>query len=243
MQKTKFFIQIILPLAVAAALAACASVQPAEIIEEKPTVCGGYILPQDMMERSIFLYNYNYMIGRPDLIVLLDKQSAVSAEHIPQDLVVVRGRHMLRAEAAEAFKTMQAAAKADGITLMAISAYRSYDYQKNIYERGKKHFGRKHAEKYIAAPGHSQHQLGTAVDIKNTNLNFDQSAEFAWLQKNAGNYGFSMSFPQGQEEKTGFNYEPWHYRYISPQGVILQDIFFGGSQYDTLAFLQGCLAR
>ena len=211
-----------------------------EFVKERTSVCGGFPLPGGSIQKNIFLSNYNYMLSRPDLIVLLDKHNSVAADYAPQDLTTLKGRHKLRAEAAEAFLAMQAAAKEDGITITPLSAYRDFEYQKNIYERSKKYLGAERTEKYVTAPGHSQHQLSMAVDITNTNINFENTPEFAWLQQNAGDYGFSLSFPKGQEEKTGFAYEPWHYRYISPHGVLLQDMFFEGNQYDTLAFLSAC---
>ena len=243
MQKAKFYIPLVLLLTVIVVIFINRMPKQAEnIIKEKTSVCDGFLLPQGSIQKNIFLYNYNYMLSRPDLTLLLDKHNYLAADYAPQDLITLRGRHKLREEAAEAFKAMQAAAKEDGIKIAPLSAYRDFEYQKKIYERSKKYLGAQRTEKYVAAPGHSQHQLGTAVDITNTNINFESTPESLWLKRNAGDYGFSLSFPKGQEEKTGFAYEPWHYRYISPQGVLLQDMFFEGSQYDTLAFLSDCAA-
>jgi D-alanyl-D-alanine carboxypeptidase len=134
-----------------------------------------------------------------------------------------------------------AAAEKDKLNLYIISSHRSQAYQQKLFDGSVKNNGLEHALKYVARPGGSQHHLGTAVDFNNVNKNFAQTKEYKWLLKNAGKYGFSLSYPDGAQEKTGFVFEPWHYRYIGESAVKLQDTFFNGSQYDTLAFLHKCV--
>ena len=93
----------------------------------------------------------------------------------------------------------------------------------------------------MASPGHSQHQLGTAIDFNTVNTKDENIPALQWLKKHAGKYGFSLSFPKGKEAETGYPYEAWHYRYISKEGVALQDGFFGGNQHKMLLFLNSCL--
>ena len=128
-------------------------------------------------------------------------------------------------------------AKKEKIKLYPISAYRTFEYQKKLYENSKKKNGLIHAEKYSARPGRSQHHLATAVDFNDVEVRFGNTREYQWLQKNAGKYGFSMSYPEGQEDITGYAYEPWHFRYIGTDAVELQDTFFNGSQQKMLEFL------
>jgi zinc D-Ala-D-Ala carboxypeptidase len=71
-----------------------------------------------------------------------------------------------------------------------------------------------------AAPGHSQHQLGTAVDFTNAAagyqvwMPFAQTSAYWWLEHRAWEYGFVLAYPRGKEEQTGYRWEPWHYRYV-----------------------------
>ncbi len=125
------------------------------------------------------------------------------------------GREYLMAGVAyEAYKQMANAAKKDGLSLKVVSAYRTEEYQKNLYNNKVKATGKTNADNYSARPGHSEHQTGLAVDINSTNNNFDATAEFRWLQKNAYKYGFILRYPKGKTWITGYAYEPWHYRYV-----------------------------
>ena len=119
--------------------------------------------------------------------------------------------------AARAWQAMRRAAAADGIVLDAISGYRSHDYQLGI-------FGRKLARgldlarilEVNAAPGYSEHHGGDALDIGTpggppAEESFEATPAFAWLARNAGKHGFSMSYPRGNRH--GIVYEPWHWRF------------------------------
>ncbi len=122
-----------------------------------------------------------------------------------------------------------AAAKEDGLTLKVRSGYRSYDHQvktfKNWTNKERKKnpkLTREEAEKianaYSARPGHSEHQLGTTVDILSSKSNYQFTSDpkfkyIGWLQKNAQKYNFSISFPKGSKE---YVYEPWHIRWRPP---------------------------
>jgi D-alanyl-D-alanine dipeptidase len=213
----------------------------AKSASSKITVCDGYRLPAESERKNIFLSSYVYLMSRGDMLTLLDKTNSVPDSYEPQDLVTLSGAMKLRKEAAAKFKEMADAAKKDNITLTPVSAYRSYGYQKALFARREAAKGTAYADQYIARPGHSQHQLGLAVDINITNVNFETTKTFAWLQKHAEEYGFTLSFPEGAQEKTGFFYEPWHWRYMTPEGAKLQNAFFAGSQHDTLSFLNKCL--
>ena len=115
---------------------------------------------------------------------------------------------------------MLAAAKAQGIKLNPISAYRSYSYQKNLYNNYVRTYGQARADRFSAKPGHSEHQTGLAFDFGGPNQthwledSFAQTAEGKWLYANAHKYGFILRYPKGKESITGYMYEPWHYRYV-----------------------------
>ncbi len=125
-------------------------------------------------------------------------------------------------EAALALEEMFNAAKADGITLLGVSGYRSYEIQKSVYESNVKRNGQSHADKYSARPGASEHQTGLAMDMLSTeysslNAGFENTKAFKWLEANAYKYGYILRYPSGKESITGYNYEPWHYRYVGKE--------------------------
>jgi D-alanyl-D-alanine carboxypeptidase len=116
---------------------------------------------------------------------------------------------------AEKWAEMQAAAAADGVTLLLVSGFRSVDYQARLI-RKKINAGQSLSEILAvnAAPGHSEHHTGCAVDIATPGSRplteeFENSPAFAWLQAQAASYGFSMSYPR--DNAAGFVYEPWHW--------------------------------
>jgi D-alanyl-D-alanine carboxypeptidase len=170
---------------------------------------------------------------------IVDKTHYLPKDYIPLDL---EGQNVkVRKDTLEAFNKMQAAAKKDNINIWILSGFRSYDRQKFLFDRSVKTKGIEHANKYLAYPGSSQHQLGTAVDINSVENSFVDTKEYAWLKKNAEKFGFSLSFPEKQELKTGFAFEPWHYRYITPEGAAIQKQYFNDSQVDFLDALNACL--
>ena len=182
---------------------------------------------------NAFRTAYKNVESKQEWLTLVDSKNPLPAHYKPHDLTGT-GRILLRKEAMIQMQKMQEAARKDGIILRPISAYRSYDYQAGLFQRTKN-------PAYVAKPGHSQHQLGTAVDFNTVNPADENIPALKWLRKHAGKYGFSLSFPKGEEKETGYPYEAWHYRYITREGVILQDAFFGGSQHKMLDFLQKCL--
>ena len=131
------------------------------------------------------------------------------------------GRIKLREAAAKKFKAMRAAAQADGVILVPISGYRTSEQQEHLFFDIKAQRGQvatKRAE-VSAPPGYSEHHTGYAVDIgdgrtpaTNLNTNFENTAAFKWLEKNAAYYSFELSFPKGNPQ--GVSYEPWHWRFV-----------------------------
>lgn len=135
----------------------------------------------------------------------------------------------MRREAAEAFRKMADAARAEGLTLMNISGYRSYSLQDWLYKTYAAQDGYALADTYSSRPGYSEHQAGLATDINSVEVSFANTAEFRWLQEHAADYGFIMRYPDGLEYITGFSYEPWHYRYVgveSAQQIVREGLTF-----------------
>jgi hypothetical protein len=113
-----------------------------------------------------------------------------------------RGKHRVEARAAEALAALIADARTAGFKLRINSAYRSYHDQARVF-RTTKERGR------AARPGHSEHQLGTAVDLR-----LPSTAAIEWLEAHAFEYGFALSYPAGKQRVTGYRPEPWHVRFV-----------------------------
>lgn len=180
------------------------------------------------------------------LLTLVDKQHFLSKDYVPEDLVpLVKNNHYainrndlsLRIPVEAALRTMADAAADDGITILVSSTYRSYEYQKNLYARNVKQLGQVAADRESAKPGTSQHQLGTAIDFGSITDDFIDTKQGKWLAKNAMKYGFSLSFPEGYEDVTGYRYECWHYRYIGVEACRMQQKWFGNIQQYMLEFI------
>lgn len=156
--------------------------------------------------------------------VLVNKYNYLPNYFVPDDLVTLdeysKGGIKLVKEAYEAFKKMASNAELEGLKLRIVSAYRSYDYQKNLYNSYLKTDSKQNVDTYSARPGFSEHQTGLAIDIDNTKENYNRfhiTQEFTWMKENSYKYGFILRYELGKENITGYQYEPWHYRYVGTQ--------------------------
>lgn len=181
-----------------------------------------------------------------DLLTLVDKKHFLSADFVPADIVPLKPNNFyllnrndlsLREPVEAGLRKMAAAAQKDGIDLVVSSTYRSYDYQKNLYERNVRQLGKEVADRESAPPGASQHQLGVAVDFGSITDEFAQTKQGMWLAENAGDYGWSLSFPDGYEDVTGYRWECWHFRYIGVEAVNFQKKWFSDVQQFMLEFI------
>lgn len=186
-----------------------------------------------------FLDDYRPLLSLPaDLLVLVDKKNELAEDYEPNDLVPLKSpafavnRKDLKFRKAylPALAALTAAAKKDGLKLTLSSSYRSWVYQKDLFQRYAAKDGLATAERYSARPGRSQHQLGTVIDFGSVTPEFGATKEGLWLAAHAGEYGFSLSFPEGQEGLTGYVYEPWHFRYIGVEACTVQKKWFGDLQ-------------
>ena len=164
-----------------------------------------------------------FLINNPnDYLVLVNKFNTLSSAYIPNDLELINSiysnnKKYLRKKAKIAFVNMAFDAKQIGLNIIAVSTYRSYDYQDKLFNNYVKEKGLEYASMCSARPGCSEHQLGLAVDIADKSLdydNFDKTKEFVWIKNNAYKYGFILRYPIDKVNITGYKYEPWHYRYI-----------------------------
>lgn len=128
----------------------------------------------------------------------------------------------LREPAARGVEQLVTAASAAGVNLRIISAYRDSATQQLLYSRYVSRDGQAAADTYSARPGHSEHQTGLAVDFDDHGscylaACFADTAAGQWLAANAATYGFVLRYPNGAEATTGFQFEPWHFRYVGPE--------------------------
>lgn len=176
-----------------------------------------------------------HVVEDPDSMqVYVNKQRKLPDGYNPSDLVEPDVQHyategnpkrLMREVAANALESLFAEAKEQGIELVAVSGYRSYERQKQIYQNNVKSNGQEHADKYSAKPGTSEHQTGLAMDIAAANetaatlleQSFKQTDEGTWLAENAHLAGFIIRYPEGKSAITGYSYEPWHVRYVGEQ--------------------------
>jgi zinc D-Ala-D-Ala carboxypeptidase len=146
-------------------------------------------------------------------------------DYVPADLVDVPVPHtwdpLLRTEAAAAVVAMFQAASAEaGLTLASNSAYRSFASQTSVYDNDVAANGQAAADLSTARPGFSEHQTGLVMDIgaSSGHCSLDQcfgdTPEGQWLAANAFRFGFLLRYPADKVDITGFEFEPWHYRYI-----------------------------
>lgn len=140
----------------------------------------------------------------------------------------------------EAFNKMQAAAKVDGLNIYISSGFRSYSYQKTLYNNYVNRDGVTAADTYSARAGHSEHQSGLAFDVNTINNSFANTEEGKWLNDNCYKYGFILRYPNGKSDETGYQYEPWHFRYV---GVELAEKLYNNGNWITVEDYFGITSR
>lgn len=208
-----------LVLPVALTLSACASAQPA-----KPTHTATPTKSATPTPTPTPTPTYNLDDPGSFTVVVNKHRPLNPLDFEPGDLVVPgvignpNGRQ-LRAEAAGALERLATDANAAGIYLTILSGYRSYATQEQTYNNFVARDGEEIANQYSAQPGHSEHQTGLAVDLDDASgcalyTCFADTAAGQWLAANAWQYGFVLRYPDGYIDTTGYEFEPWHYRYV-----------------------------
>jgi hypothetical protein len=175
---------------------------------------------------------------------LVDTIYMVGRDYVPPNLRPVSdagltGTGSVRSLVIDDLRAMAAAAAAAGAPLAVQSAYRSYDQQASVFNGWVQRDGLQAALLASARPGHSEHQLGVTLDLRSLGGpapwqvgDWATTAAGAWMQAHGWEYGFVMSYPRAFSPRdTCYQYEPWHYRYVSraeaalvtSQGVSLRD--------------------
>jgi len=202
-------------------------------------------LLNEYARNSVFINDLVTILkGDPHLWLLVDKRNSVGTDYEPHDLVSLKSesyrfvsRHELRQAAFDSLEEMAQAAADEGLTLVVLSAFRSYFYQSRLYTNYVIMDGQTEADRVSARPGFSQHQLGLAVDFNHLDNSLADTKEGMWLEKNASRFGWSNSYPDGYERLTGYSWESWHYRYVGKNLAKFIDDYFNGVQQYALLFI------
>ena len=166
--------------------------------------------------------------NKKENILLANKNNRLHKNYLPEDLTITNIRFIWNGDpnvrrmsrvAAKALERLFEAAEEKKLTLLGVSGYRSYSYQKELYNNKVNRSGKEEADKYVAQAGASEHQTGLAMDILSTEYTtldegFENTKAYEWIVENCHKYGFIIRYPKGKEEITGYNFEPWHLRYV-----------------------------
>mgnify|MGYP006278526481 CR=1 FL=1 len=179
--------------------------------------------------RKAILTDHMVVHNPSDVLVLVNKDYSLPANYEPDNLVIpdiaftfeeYHQKKLMRYDGAKAIEELFKNAKEEGILLYGVSAYRSYDRQRDIFSSKAMNKGIHQANRFSAKAGESEHQTGLAIDVTNSSVNYGLSQRFGatkggrWLKKNAHKFGFIIRYPKGKEKITGYQYEPWHIRYV-----------------------------
>jgi D-alanyl-D-alanine carboxypeptidase len=155
---------------------------------------------------------------------VIDTSRRLPETYAPPDLVDsteagFESRDQVRAIVIEDLAALRAAAEANGTPIVVISGYRSYTYQENLFLERAAQVGPEEAARRTAHPGHSEHQLGTAIDVLDPGVGelttaFAETPAGQWVAAHAHEFGFVVSYPDGAGDHTCYEYEPWHLRYV-----------------------------
>ena len=159
-------------------------------------------------------------------LILVNKNHPVPENYVPDYTGGAEQSTSLRGEANTALQNFLAACNAQGHSMYVLSGYRGYNVQKNLFASYAAYHGEALANTYSARAGQSEHQTGLAFDVgdaKHSGYNLqtymDQLASIQWMMANCAEYGFILRYPKGKEAITGYQYEPWHYRYVGVEAA------------------------
>jgi D-alanyl-D-alanine carboxypeptidase len=159
-------------------------------------------------------------------VTLVDTILRVPRTYVPPDLVSVKeagiaGSGQVRAILIDDLREMSAAAAAADAAIGVQSAYRSYERQEVVFDGWVAFHGYDRALQLSARPGHSEHQLGLAIDFRSdpggspfVGTTWAKTAAGRWMKAHAWEYGFVLSYPKGMLDVVCYDFEPWHFRYV-----------------------------
>ncbi|MGG3230391.1 VanY-A/VanY-F/VanY-M family D-Ala-D-Ala carboxypeptidase, partial [Peribacillus frigoritolerans] len=181
------------------------------------------ITEEQIHQGNLLLVNSEYAVEQAgiqsDIINLFTHKGLTAGYQLPNNEI------KLSEEIAEKFSEMIAAAEEDGVSNFLISSgYRDFDEQNRLY----KEMG----AAYALPAGHSEHNLGLALDVGSTQMKMKEAPEGEWIEENAWKNGFILRYPANKTDITGIQYEPWHIRYVGlPHSAIMQEMNLALEEY------------
>lgn len=170
---------------------------------------------------NAFYTNINSISDPSSVTAIVNKYNSLG-NYEPSDLVKLSSASStkelyMRKEAAKSFENMCSDAAGEGMTIKAMSTYRSYARQTELYNAYVQADGKAEADTYSARAGHSEHQTGLVADVQGGTTSYTQfktTKESSWVNENSYKYGFIVRYPEGKEDITGYMAEAWHLRYV-----------------------------
>ncbi|MDR2295733.1 MAG: M15 family metallopeptidase [Clostridiales Family XIII bacterium] len=156
--------------------------------------------------------------------VLLNKYRKLPDDYTPRGLVNTSSGQKMTAETKAAYEALRDAAGAAGHRISASSAYKSIEYQKGVYNKYVMEYGKDAADDFVARAGHSEHHLGTAIDLAGstgTTEGFAGTPAAEWVAENAWRYGFIVRYTDANKDVTGYVPEPWHITWIGTDAAAI----------------------
>lgn len=159
-------------------------------------------------------------------LTLVNRDDMLSHDFIPKDLTLfstnysnVSGELYISKTAKKSFEKLLEAAYLDNVEFNIISIYRDYYKQQELYDNEVINSGEDYAKVYVAKAGASEHQLGLSIDLTSTDTysldeSFKDTENYRWLEDNMSKYGFIFRYPKDKTNVTGYEFEPWHIRYV-----------------------------
>ena len=167
-------------------------------------------------------YDFYYTTSLFSTSMIVNKHYKLDSSFVPNDLETVKSEYscdtteQLNSEALNSFYSMADKLNSDtGLHIYINSGYRSYKYQKELYDYYLYNYGKSYVKNYVAYPGYSEHQTGLAIDIRAySNATFSGTKEESWMNDNAYKYGYILRYTKSNKTYTLYNAEAWHYRYV-----------------------------
>jgi D-alanyl-D-alanine carboxypeptidase len=156
--------------------------------------------------------------------ILLNKYRKIPDDYVPPDLVNTSSGQQMTAGTKSAYEALRDAAGVAGCRISAFSAYKSIEYQKGVYNKYVMDYGKDAADDFIARAGHSEHHLGTAIDLAGsagTTEGFAGTPEAEWVAENAWRYGFILRYTEANQDVTGYTPEPWHITWVGEEAAAI----------------------
>ncbi len=167
-----------------------------------------------------FYTNTNKIEDVDSDLLLVNKYNKLPDNFVPKDLVKLESGYYVTSNTKTAFEKMQDDAREQGYNIGVTSAYRSINSQKYLYNNYLTEDTQEVVDTYSSRPGYSEHHTGEAIDLIGSSASmeeFEKTKESKWVDENAYKYGFVVRYKKGYEKITGYEYEPWHIRYVGVQ--------------------------